>query len=71
LYSGPELSPAEETAEVDGDNVQLRLAALFPLLIDAVRNDRTWLRDFEEDRITISTDLYDVLMAYQHFRPSA
>ena len=33
---------------------------------------RTWLRDFEDDEITISTDLYEVILAYQHYRrPSA
>jgi hypothetical protein len=37
-----------------------------------VRNERTWLRDFEDDQITISTDLYEVILAYQHYRrPSA
>jgi hypothetical protein len=42
------------------------------LLADAVRNERTWLRDFADDEITISTDLYEVLLAYQHCRrPSA
>jgi len=49
----------------------VRLGEIFPLLMDAVRNQRTWLRDFEEEEITISTDLHDVLLAYQHFRPSA
>jgi hypothetical protein len=42
------------------------------LLADAVRSERTWLQDFENDEVTISTDLYEVILAYQHFRrPSA
>jgi hypothetical protein len=45
---------------------------VLPLLADALASRRTWLRDFEEDEITISSDLYEVLLAYRHFRrPSA
>jgi hypothetical protein len=45
---------------------------VLPLLADAVQSERTWLRDFAEDEVTISTDLYEVLLAYQHYRrPSA
>jgi len=54
------------------DTVSVPLAEIFPLLADAVRSERTWLRDFEDDEITISTDLYEVILAYQHYRrPSA
>jgi hypothetical protein len=54
------------------DEVSVPLGEILPLLADAVRNDRTWLRDFEDDAITISTDLYEVILAYQHYRrPSA
>jgi len=45
---------------------------VFGWLMDAVHSGRTWLRDFEDDEVTISTDLYEVILAYQHFRrPSA
>jgi hypothetical protein len=45
---------------------------VLPLLADAVGSQRTWLKDFDDDEITISTDLYEVLLAYQHYRrPSA
>jgi len=45
---------------------------VMPLLADAVQSERTWLRDFEDDEATISMDLYEVLLAYQHYRrPSA
>jgi hypothetical protein len=33
-----------------------------------VASDRTWLKDFAADEITVSADLYDVLQAYRHFR---
>jgi hypothetical protein len=35
---------------------------------DAVASNRTWLSDFSDDQITISSDLHDVLQAYRHFR---
>jgi hypothetical protein len=48
------------------------LSEILPLLADAFRNDRTWLRDFRDDEVSISTDLYEVVLAYQHCcRPSA
>ncbi|NQT38102.1 MAG: hypothetical protein HQ581_11465 [Planctomycetes bacterium] len=75
LYSGPR----SDTAAVDPraeqaarENVTVPLTDVLPLLADAVESRRTWLRDFEDDEITISMDLYEVLLAYQHYRrPSA
>jgi hypothetical protein len=52
--------------------VTVPLGEILPLLADAVRSQRTWLADFEQDEVTISTDLYEVILAYQHYRrPSA
>jgi len=52
--------------------VTVSLREVLPLLTDAVRSERTWLRDFTDDEVTISMDLYEVLLAYQHYRrPSA
>jgi len=72
VYYGPEnsLDRARQTETVN--SVRVPLGEIFPLLADAVRSERTWLRDFEEDEITISADLYEVILAYQHCRrPSA
>jgi hypothetical protein len=53
-------------------NVTVPLSEVLPLLADAVSSDRTWLRDFRDDEVTISMDLYEVILAYQHYcRPSA
>ena len=74
VYYGPQV---EATASIPvtanhKDVVTVPLGEIFPLLADAVRSERTWLRDFEDDEITISSDLYEVILAYQHFRrPSA
>ena len=75
IYYGPQDDPA--TVGV-GENrhqretVTVPLMEVLPLLADAVQSERTWLRDFGDDEVTISMDLYEVLLAYQHYRrPSA
>jgi hypothetical protein len=77
VYYGPQsdvcaaLAETKESKEAK-DTVSVSLGEILPLLADAVRNERTWLRDFEDDNVTISTDLYEVILAYQHYRrPSA
>lgn len=48
--------------------VRVQLGEVLPLLADAIASDRTWLKDFSDEEITVSADLYDVLQAYRHFR---
>ena len=48
--------------------MRVTLGEVLPILADAVASDRTWLSDFADDEISISSDLYDVLQAYRHFR---
>jgi hypothetical protein len=75
IYYGPQedrsalkVAQAEETSQ----RVSVSLGEILPLLADAVQSRRTWLRDFEDEEISISMDLYEVLLAYQHYRrPSA
>jgi hypothetical protein len=45
--------------------VDLTVGQIVPLLIHAMENDRTWLKDFAQDTVRIDADLYDVLLAYQ------
>jgi hypothetical protein len=74
LYQGPERKTCATLTQASngGHCVTVSVGDVLPLLADAVRSERTWLRDFEDDQITVSTDLYEVLLAYQHFRrPSA
>ena len=75
IYYGPADDPdAVGVAEsrVRRETVTVPLMEVMPLLADAVQSERTWLRDFQEDEMTISMDLYEVLLAYQHYRrPSA
>jgi hypothetical protein len=74
VYYGPQSESHATITETTQrkDVVSVPLGEIFPLLADAVRSERTWLSDFEDDEITISTDLYEVILAYQHYRrPSA
>ncbi len=73
VYYGPQEEAGAQTKQrPETNSVTVSLGDVLPLLADAVRSDRTWLRDFENDEITISSDLYEVILAYQHFRrPSA
>ena len=75
VYYGPDeetLAAGPDTLPLRGEQVALSLGEVLPLLLDAVRSRRGWVDDFADDEITISSDLYEVLLAYQHFRrPSA
>lgn len=74
IYFGPDDESASlATAQASHrDSVTVPLGEVFEWLVDAIKNGRTWLRDFEDDEVTISSDLYEVILAYQHYRkPSA
>lgn len=72
IYRGPDdcepAAPPAARMSVDNQRVTAKTSHLLPLLAGAITSQRTWLADFEEDEITVSADLYEVLMAYQHFR---
>lgn len=74
VYHGPANSsaasfPASTRAPA---TVSVPVGEVLPLLAEAVASRRTWLADFEDEEITISADLYEVLLAYQYYRrPSA
>ena len=71
IYTGPESIPQAATTlvePVDTNRVRVTLGEILPLLADAVESNRTWLGDFADDEVTISSDLHDVLQAYRHFR---
>jgi len=75
VYHGPQDDSSAvclSQSQTQGKTVAVPLGEILPLLADAVRSERTWLRDFSDDEVTISMDLYEVLLAYQYYRrPSA
>lgn len=73
VYFGPE----------DGDNqailsgsaesqpkLTVPLGEILPALVDAVNSRKAWIHDFADEPVTISTDLFEVLLAYQELRPT-
>ena len=74
VYYGPASESRVKTVTERSrqNTVSVPLGDILPMLADAVDSNRTWLRDFTDDEITISSDLYEVILAYQHYRrPSA
>jgi hypothetical protein len=51
--------------------VNMRFGEITRALVEAVRWDRTWLRDFEDDEVRVSSDLYEVISSFTRLRPSA
>ena len=73
IYRGPGESSAPAPAcSSSAPQVTVSVGEVLPLLAHAVASQRTWLKDFTDDEISISADLYEVLLAYQYYRrPSA
>jgi len=67
--------PPSIQPECDGDPPQaavgVTLGDLLPLLALAERKNYLWLKDFLDDQVLITEDLYDVLRAFRYTRPSA
>lgn len=75
VYYGPDEqveAPTPKRDESSTPRISVPLREIFPLLLDALDGQRTWLRDFEDEEIAVTPDLYEVLLAFQHYRrPSA
>jgi hypothetical protein len=74
IYRGPEEAAVPRLAKDEAGKpcVTVPLSEALPLLAEAFNSQRTWLADFDDDEITVSADLYEVLLAYQFYRrPSA
>jgi hypothetical protein len=51
--------------------VPVRLMELYLLLAQAYRDHYVWLRDFEEEELLVTPDLYEVVRAFTDCKPSA
>lgn len=60
-----------ETVETAPNTVCVRLGDLLPLLTMAQRFKYTWLKDFHDDEVCITEDLYQVLQEFLGYRPTA
>ena len=61
----------EGSTSVVEPEVTMTLGEITEILADAVRTQRAWLQDFEDDRVQVSADLYEVLAAYWNLRRGA
>lgn len=63
---------ASDTATIDTQEPSIRvsLGDLLPLLALAERRNYVWLRDFLDDEVFITSDLYEILQSFR-VRPSA
>jgi hypothetical protein len=68
VFPQPELDQNDHDSCPD---IPIRLADLYPLLAQAYRDNYVWLRDFEDDELLVSPDLYEVIRAFADCRPSA
>jgi hypothetical protein len=71
VYYGPASAPRTEEADAQPHKVTVPLGDVLPILADAVKHRRAWVKDFLDDEITLSSDLYEVLLAYEHYRRPA
>ncbi len=68
VYPTPEAAPDPEGQPA---SVRVSLGELLPLVALAHRHNYVWLRDFLDDEVVITPDLYEVLRSFRTFRPSA
>jgi hypothetical protein len=57
--------------ELPAPRAHVRLGDLMPLIALAQRSGYLWLRDFLDDEVAVSDDLYEVLRSFDTYRPSA
>ena len=67
LFTGED---QDDSSDVEAQ-VNVRFGEITRALVEAVRWDRTWLRDFEDDEVRVSSDLYEVISSFTRLRPSA
>ena len=67
LFTGEE----QEPLAVECPKISISFGELSRILLEACRHQRSFLRDFEEDEIELTDDLYQVLTAYCRLRPGA
>jgi hypothetical protein len=67
LYDPP---VAERDLRQDPE-VRVRLADLLPLVAVADRMNFVWLKDFLDDEVAVSEDLYEVMQAFRGSRPTS
>jgi hypothetical protein len=63
--------PTEDFRPRQDPDVRVRLADLLPLVAVADRMNFVWLKDFLDDEVAVSEDLYEVMQAFRGSRPTS
>ena len=63
--------PVGECDPRQDPDVRVRLADLLPLVAVADRMNFVWLKDFLDDEVAVSEDLYEVMQAFRGSRPTS
>ena len=67
--------PAEEDTLVEDaasePDVRVRLGDLLTVVAMAQRMNFIWLKDFLDDEVAVSQDLYEVMQAFRSSRPTS
>lgn len=61
----------EQTTSCTEPDVRVRLGDLLPVMAMAQRMNFIWLKDFLDDEVVVSTDLYEVMQAFRSSRPTS
>jgi hypothetical protein len=64
LYTPP--LEENETAVMHDPDVRVRLGDLLPVVAMAQRMNFIWLKDFLDDEVAVSRDLYEVMQAFRN-----
>jgi hypothetical protein len=57
--------PNEETTQMADPDVRVRLGDLLPLVAAAQRLNFVWLKDFLDDEVAVTQDLYEVMQTFR------
>lgn len=68
VYRAPDEEFEDDRPE---PSVCVRLGDLLPLVAMAQRMNFVWLKDFLDDEVMVSPDLYDVMKAFRSNRPTS
>jgi hypothetical protein len=74
VYFGPDDNssvPLSNVEAKDSQAVEVPLSTLFDTMTDATVQGLAWADDFRNEKVSISTDLYEVISAYRNMRRSA
>lgn len=78
IYRGPAGDRYDENGSDEGyadplklPSVRVRLGDLLPLVAMAQKLNFIWLKDFLDDEVVITHDLYEVMQAFRDSRPTS